>query len=111
MSTLEAPPVEFSLPPVNDVQDVHGDPAHHDLALFMHGNQWMVVDALLQQFQARHPEVASIYYETLPPGILIRQMRQGALQIGGLVLRVAPDVLTADTTLARQPMRCYDLSR
>lgn len=102
MPILEAPPVEFSAPPTNEVQDVHGDPCHHDLALFLHGSQWMVLDVLLREFQAEHPEVGAIYYETLPPGILIRQMRQGALRLGGLVLRVAPDVLTASTSTLAQ---------
>jgi molybdate transport system substrate-binding protein len=101
MSVLEAAPVQLSVPPVDEVQDLHGDPSRHDLALFMHGNQWMVMDVLLREFQALHPEIGSIYYETLPPGILMQQMRQGTLRVGELVVRVAPDVLTAGiSTLA-----------
>lgn len=99
MSALEPAPVQLSVPPVNEVQDVYGDPAHHDLALFLHGNQWMVMEALLREFGVQHPEVAEVYYETLPPGILVRQMRLGALRLGGLVLRVVPDVLTAEISL------------
>ena len=102
MSTLEAPPVRLSVPPVDEVEDLHGDPAHHDLALFMHGNQWMVMDVLLQEFQALRPEVASVYYQTLPPGILVRQMTQGALSVGELLIRVSPDVLTADVSTLAQ---------
>lgn len=99
MSVLEATPVQLSVPPVDEVQDLHGDPVHHDLALFFHGNQWMVLDPLLREFQALHPGVTHPYYETLPPGILVQQMRQGALRVGELVLRVAPDVLTAETSV------------
>lgn len=95
MSVREAAAVQFAVPPVDQVLDLHGDPAHHDLALFLHGNQWMAAEALLHEFRAAVPQVQSIYYETLPPGILLEQMRLGALQMGSLVIRVAPDVLTA----------------
>lgn len=95
MCASEEQVVHFSVPPENQVLDLHGDPAHHDLALFMHGNQWMAVDGLLQGFRAAVPEVREVYYETLPPGILVRQMRLGVLQMGSLVIRVAPDVLAA----------------
>lgn len=101
MAALEATPLRLSVPAADVVMDLHGDPAHHDLSLFLHGSQWMVMNHLLQAFQAAHPEVGSIYYETLPAGILIDQMRQGALAVGELIIRVAPDVLAADAaTLA-----------
>lgn len=95
MSVSEATAVEFSAPPVDQVLDLHGNPAHHDLALFMHGNQWMAVGELLRAFQAAAPQVQRIYYETLPPQILLQQVRRGALRMGELEIRVAPDVLTA----------------
>ncbi len=95
MSVSEMPAVRFSVPPVDQVLDLHGDPAHHDLALFMHGNQWMALAELLRAFQAGASQVQRVYYETLPPEILLRQLRYGALQMGELVIRVTPDVLTA----------------
>lgn len=95
MSVYEATAVRFSAPPVDQVLDLHGDPAHHDLALFVHGNQWMVMGELLHAFQAGEPQVQRVYYETLPPHILVQQLRQGTLQMGELEVRVAPDVFTA----------------
>jgi len=102
MSILEATAVELSVPPVDQVLDLHGDPAHHDLALFMHGNQWMAMDALLREFQAANPQVRSIYYETLPPGILVQQLRRGTLLMGELIIRVVPDVLTAGVEMLEE---------
>lgn len=75
--------------------DLHGDPAHADLVLFVAGNQWFVMPRLLAAFQRSHPEVKKIYYETLPPGLLAAQMQTGALQIGDFILRVQPDVYVA----------------
>lgn len=46
-------------------------------------------------FQKAHPEVAHIYYETLPPGILALQMRTGKLAVGDLLIAVQPDVFIA----------------
>ncbi len=102
MSIPEVQAVELSVPPVDEVLDLHGDPARHDLALFMHGNQWMVMPALLREFQAAYPSAWNIYYETLPPGTLEQQMRLGVLRLGDLTVRVAPDVLTGGVdTLSR----------
>ncbi|HEY9181066.1 MAG TPA: substrate-binding domain-containing protein [Candidatus Baltobacteraceae bacterium] len=90
-----APPdyVNFSVPPVDQVMDLHGDPAGAQLVIFMAGNQYMVVPALLSAFQKRNPGVRAIFYETLPPGIVIRQVQTGALRMGALVVTAKPDVL------------------
>lgn len=89
----QAQPVNFSAPPVDQVLDLHGDPAGAQLVIFMAGNQYMVMPALLTAFQKRHPEVHAIFYETLPPGIVIRQMRAGSLRMGNLLVTAKPDVL------------------
>ena len=94
MSTLEAAAVEFAVEPVDQVLDLVGDPAHHGLALFMHGNQWMLMPELLRAFQQAQPEAPEVFYETLPPQVLVQQVRRGALRLGALLIRVAADVLT-----------------
>lgn len=101
MAVLNPGPVRLSVPAADVVMDLHGDPAHHDLALFVHGSDWMVMEDLLRAFRAAYPEFGDVYYETLPAGILVRQMREGALQVGDLVIRVPPDVIAAGSaTLA-----------
>lgn len=88
-----AGPVSFSVPPVDQVLDLHGDPASAQLVIFMAGNQYMVMPALLAAFRKLHPEVRSIFYETLPPGIVIRQIEAGSLRMGNLLITAKPDVL------------------
>jgi len=88
------PPVEFVVPPVNVVTDLHGDPGAR-LVVLLNGNQWMVLPDLLASFTAAHPDHGDLFVETLPPGILVAQVRHGALQMGSLRLSVRPDVLAA----------------
>ncbi len=88
-------PVTFTVPPWNSVTDLHGNPINAELIAFVNGNQFMVMDDLFTAFRAAHPAIQHIFFETLPPGILIAQVRQGALRMGELLLRVQADVLAA----------------
>lgn len=83
----------FDAPPFDAVQDLSGDP-ESDLIVFFAGNQFMVVPELVEKFRAAHPTVRSVFYETLPPGVVLDQFRLGGLRMGSLELRVRPDVLT-----------------
>jgi ABC-type molybdate transport system substrate-binding protein len=85
-------PYVFTVPPVDQVLDLHGNPRDPQLAIFMAGNQYMVMPALLAAFRRAHPEIRSIYYETLPPGVDARQIAAGALQMGNLVIDTQADV-------------------
>ncbi len=87
--------VEFSVPPVDFVHDLHGDPCRTDLTLFFNGNQWMVIEELLEAFRQLNPEIRDIFYETLPPGVLAEQIRAGALRVGELTITTPPDIYTA----------------
>jgi molybdate transport system substrate-binding protein len=87
--------VTLTVPPVDVIEDLHGDPLMAELVLFLNGNQFMVMEELLTVFRTLHPTIRRIFYETLPPGILVEQVRRGRLRIGSLELSIAPDVLTA----------------
>ena len=54
----------------------------------------MVVGELLNAFRHHYPAVRNIFYETLPPGILVQQALGSPLRIGNLVLSLRPDVIT-----------------
>ena len=62
--------------PSDRVDDLHNlevaDDA--DLVLFMAGNQFMAMGEIIRAFQAAHPEVQKIFYETLPPGLALKQI-------------------------------------
>ncbi|MGH8402210.1 MAG: ABC transporter substrate-binding protein, partial [Gammaproteobacteria bacterium] len=85
----------FSVPQIDIVSDLHGDIVNPQLTVFFAGNQFMVVHDLVQAFQKQHPRYRRIFVETLPPGILADQIRQGALVMGNLRIAVKPDIYTA----------------
>jgi len=85
--------------PLSSVDDLHGleyvDSA--DLALFMAGNQFMVMDELINLFQQDYPDIKKIFYETLPPGLELKQILAGGARFGEKEIRIIPDVYTAVT--------------
>ncbi len=82
----------FSASGVDDVMDLHGDLRNARLVLFVGGNQWMAMPAIVDAFLRRHPEAAPVFYETLPPGVLANQLAYGSLRIGALTISVPADV-------------------
>ncbi len=87
----------FEVEGVDNVPDLHGNPADARLALFIAGNQFMVLPKLIAGFERQHPELRGrIFYETLPPGILRKQLQQnGTLTLGNLTLQVHADAYQA----------------
>ena len=87
----------FPVDSIDNVPDLHGNPADAKLVLFIGGNQFFVLPRLIAGFEAEHPELRGhIFYETLPPGILRRQMaNDNTLTLGNLTLQVTPDVYEA----------------
>ncbi len=67
------------------------------LVLFMAGNQYMVMEELIGAFQKRHPEVEKIFYETLPPGLALRQILAGGALFQGSMITGRPDIYTSVT--------------
>lgn len=94
----------FHVPDVDNVPDLHGNPSGAKLVLFIGGNQFFVLPQLVAAFEAHHPELAGhIFYETLPPGILRKQMAAGnTLTLGNLTLTVQPDVYEAGLRAVRE---------
>jgi hypothetical protein len=84
------------------VGQFHGDPMTADLRLYMAGNQFVVMDQLVEAFQVKHPEVEEIFYVTIPPGQERNWILQGGIEIhaenslapNGFTLSVQPDVYT-----------------
>ena len=80
--------------PAERGDDLHGL-AHADtcdLCLFVAGNQFMVMPALVAAFQEEQPDIRRIYYQTLPPGLSLKQILAGGATFRGRVLDVVPDV-------------------
>lgn len=43
-----------------------------ELVMYLAGNQFMVMEELIQDFQSRNPDIKSIYVETIPPGQIFK---------------------------------------
>lgn len=88
----------FQVPDVDNVPDLHGNPEDAKLVLFIGGNQFFVLPELVVAFEKQHAELRGhIFYETLPPGILLKQMENNnTITLGNLTLRVQPDVYESD---------------
>jgi ABC-type molybdate transport system substrate-binding protein len=87
--------LQFSVPPFDAIADLHGDIVDPQLVVFFAGNQFMVVHDLMDAFRQAHPAYQRIFVETLPPGILAKQIESGSLVMSNLRITHRPDVYTA----------------
>jgi ABC-type molybdate transport system substrate-binding protein len=76
-----------------------------DLVLFVAGNQFMVMEELLAAFQEKNPEVAKIFYETLPPGLELQQILAGGATFGDEIIAVRPDIYASVTEGAMEQLQ------
>src|SRR5580704_18185084 len=88
---------EFQVPDIDNVPDLHGNPNQALLVLFVGGNQFMAMPGLIRAFETEHPELRGrIFYETLPPGILSKQIAaKGIVTLGNFTLQIQADVYEA----------------
>lgn len=94
-NTPPASKVMFTIPGVDNVPDLFGDINDPQLVVFFAGNQFMCIDDLLATFKKKYPQYQRVFAETLPPGILARQIVGGSITIGNMRITLKPDVYTA----------------
>ena len=63
-----------------------------DLVMYLAGNQFMVMEELIKDFQQKNPGVKSVYVETIPPGQILKGqlLKQG--KIDGKKTSMNPDI-------------------
>jgi len=71
------------------------DSYNADLVMYLAGNQFMVMEDLIGDFQGKNPDIKSIYVETIPPGQILKQqlLKQG--QIDGQDTAQNPDLFAS----------------
>jgi molybdate transport system substrate-binding protein len=70
--------VDFTVPQIDDLADFHGDLSDPKLVLYVGGNYFFAMAPLVQTFEASHPDFKGrIYWETIPPGLLVEQIKAG----------------------------------
>jgi molybdate transport system substrate-binding protein len=89
--------LEFTVPEADVLADFHGDPADPLLVLYVGGNYFFAMAPLVQAFEARRPQYRGrLYWETIPPGLLVRQILAGGrVTVGNMSWTVKPDVYLA----------------
>ena len=103
----------FHVEDIDNVPDLHGNPVDARLVLFIGGNQFFVLPRLIAGFEKKHPELAGhIFYETLPPGTLRKQMAENdTLTLGNLTLRVVPDVYEAGSQALEEMQKQHQVDQ
>jgi ABC-type molybdate transport system substrate-binding protein len=86
--------VQFTVPGIDNVPDLFGDINDPQLVIFFAGNQFMCIDELIAAFKEKYPQYKRVFAETLPPGILSRQIVEGSLVVGNMRITLKPDVYT-----------------
>jgi ABC-type molybdate transport system substrate-binding protein len=66
-----------------------------DLVMYLAGNQFMVMEELIKDFQKKHPDIETVYVETIPPGQILKGqlLKQG--EIEGKKTAMNPDVFAS----------------
>ncbi len=86
--------VTFTVKGVDNIPDIYGDINDPQLVIFMGGNQFMVLDDLLAAFRKKHPQYQRILVETLPPGLLLQQIKGGSLTVRNMRITIKADIYT-----------------
>ena len=69
-----------------------GDSYKADLVVYLAGNQFMVMEDLIKDFQRRHPKISSVYVETIPPGKILNKQILMQGEINGQKTNQNPDL-------------------
>ncbi|MGI8635661.1 MAG: molybdate ABC transporter substrate-binding protein [Segetibacter sp.] len=94
--------VSFTVAGVDNVPDLFGDINDPQLVIFLSGNEFMAIDDLVAAFKKAYPAYERVFVETLPPGILAKQIEGGSLTIGNMRINLKPDVYTAGKSAIEQ---------
>lgn len=89
--------LEFTVPDADNLADFHGNLNDPRLVLYYGGNSFFAMAPLVQAFEAKFPRYKGrIYFETLPPGLLAKQMANGGtITVGNMTWTVKPDAYFA----------------
>jgi ABC-type molybdate transport system substrate-binding protein len=72
-----------------------GDSYTAELVMYLAGNQFMVMEDLVKEFQSRNPDIKTVYVETIPPGQIFKKqlLKQG--EINGQKTSMNPDLFAS----------------
>ena len=93
--------------PVDRADDLHnlGIADSADLILFMAGNQFMVMKDIVSAFKKEYPAIEKIFYETLPPGLELKQILSCGALFRGEKIAVQPDIYSSVNKKAMETLK------
>ncbi|WP_054839115.1 molybdate ABC transporter substrate-binding protein, partial [Sulfuracidifex metallicus] len=75
------------------IHDIYGNLS--GVKVFVAGNQWFVIEDLISK-------LGKVLVETLPPGVVMKQVMGEQVKIGNLVIDVKPDVVSLPPSMINQ---------
>jgi ABC-type molybdate transport system substrate-binding protein len=95
---------EFTVPPADVLADFHGSLDNPQLVLFASGNYFFALAELVTAFGDTNRQYRGhVFYETLPPGLLLKQMDAGGtVTSGNMTWTVKPDIYLAELAASTQ---------
>ncbi len=96
--------LEFTVPPADALADFHGSLDNPQLVLFASGNYFFALGLMVNAFGDAYPQFRGhVFYETLPPGLLLKQMEAGGkVTSGNMTWTVKPDVFMAELAASNE---------
>jgi molybdate transport system substrate-binding protein len=96
--------LEFRVPQADNLADFHGDPLEPKLALYVAGNSFFAMAPLVATFERLNPRYRGrLYWETIPPGLLVQQMMAGGtITCGNMTWTVKADAYFAGLTTVQR---------
>ncbi len=88
----------FTVPRADAMSDFHGSLDDPLLVLYASGNYFFAMAGLVQAFAEANPQYRGrVFFETLPPGLLLKQLAGGGtITSGNMSFTVRPDVMMAE---------------
>lgn len=71
------------------------DSYNADLVMYLAGNQFMVIEDLIKDFQSKNPDIKSVYVETIPPGQILKKQILAQGMINGKKTNQNPDLFAS----------------
>ena len=96
--------LDFTVPQVDVMADFHGSLDDPKLVLYVGGNYFFAMAPLVKAFEQQHPDYKGrLFWETIPPGLLVQQMDAGGtITSGNMTFTAKPDVYLAGLAKVRE---------
>lgn len=66
-----------------------------DLVMYLAGNQFMVMEELIKDFQKKNPDIKTVYVETIPPGQILKKQILAQGEVNGQKTNQNPDLFAS----------------